>query len=108
MEGLFLRRLQLGPLANLIYLIGSEESREVGVVDPAWDVEAIVEAFKSMQDDLDREKRAFAKMWSSREQQLTRVLNNTAGMYGDIQGIVGASLPRIDMLEIESTPLLEN
>ncbi len=44
MEGLFLRRLQLGPLANLIYLIGSEESREVGVVDPAWDVDAIVKA----------------------------------------------------------------
>ena len=56
-----------------------------------------------MQDDLEKEKRAFQKMWSSREQQLMRVLNNTAGMYGDIQGIVGASLPKIDTLELETT-----
>ncbi len=72
-------------------------------------VEAIVEAFQAMQADLDREKRAFQKMWASREQQLGRVLNNTAGMYGDIQGIVGASLPKIDTLELEAAtpPLLE-
>jgi glyoxylase-like metal-dependent hydrolase (beta-lactamase superfamily II) len=44
MEGLYLKRLQLGPLANLIYLIGSAESKEVAVVDPAWDVDAIVRA----------------------------------------------------------------
>lgn len=64
-------------------------------------VESIVEAFKSMQDDLDKEKRAYQKMWAAREQQLMRVLNNTAGMYGDIQGIVGASLPKIETLELE-------
>lgn len=44
MEGLYLRRLELGPLANLIYLIGSAETKEVAVVDPAWDVDAIVRA----------------------------------------------------------------
>lgn len=64
-------------------------------------VEAIVEAFRTMQEELDREKRAFQKMWASREQQLLRVLNNTVGMYGDIQGIVGAALAKIETLELE-------
>src|SRR5687767_6748494 len=44
MGELYLRRMELGPLANLIYLIGSAETREVAVVDPAWDVDAIVAA----------------------------------------------------------------
>ncbi len=38
----YLRQVELGPLANFIYLIGSRATREVAVVDPAWDVEAIL------------------------------------------------------------------
>lgn len=44
MAEIYLRRMELGPLANLVYLIGSKETREVAVVDPAWDVDAIVQA----------------------------------------------------------------
>ncbi|MGZ3688504.1 MAG: DUF2130 domain-containing protein [Bdellovibrionota bacterium] len=69
-------------------------------------VEAIVESFKSMQEDLEREKRAFQKIWASRQQQIDRVITNTVGMYGDIQGIVGATLPRIESLELEGQPAL--
>ncbi|MBW2637012.1 MAG: DUF2130 domain-containing protein, partial [Deltaproteobacteria bacterium] len=46
-------------------------------------VEAIVEAFVTMKKDLDQEKRAMTKIWSKREKQIERVINNTAGMYGD-------------------------
>lgn len=63
-------------------------------------VEAIVESFKSMKEDLDHEKRAMTKIWAKREKQIERVITNTASMYGDMQGIVGASLPQIKMLEI--------
>ena len=65
-------------------------------------VEAIVESFKSMQVDLEKEKRAIQKSWATREQQINRVLLSTAGMYGDIQGIVGISLPKIESLELDN------
>jgi hypothetical protein len=64
-------------------------------------VEGIVEAFKSMKEDLDQEKRAITRTWAKREKQIERVINNTAGMYGDIQGIIGASLPEIKILELD-------
>jgi len=75
------------------YLSGSEFRQRV---------EAIVEAFVSMKDDLDKEKRSMMKTWSKREKQIERVINNTAGMYGDMQGIIGASLPEIKSLEMET------
>lgn len=68
-------------------------------------IETIVESFRTMQEDLDREKRSIQKTWAARDQQLVRVLTSTVGMYGDIQGIVGASLPKIASLELDSPPL---
>jgi hypothetical protein len=65
-------------------------------------IETIVESFRTMQEDLDKEKRVIQKGWAAREQQLVRVLTSTVGMYGDIQGIVGASLPKIAALELEA------
>jgi len=62
-------------------------------------VEAIVEAFVSMKGDLEREKRATIKTWAKREKELDRVIVNTSGMYGDLQGIIGSSLTTIKQLE---------
>ena len=53
-----------------------------------------------MKEDLDKEKRAMTTIWAKREKQIERVIMNTAGMYGDMQGIIGASMPEIKMLEI--------
>ena len=68
-------------------------------------VEAIVEAFSSMQEDLAAEKKAMQRQWAKREVQLNNVLQSTAGMYGDLQGIAGKSLQEIEGL---SLPALEN
>lgn len=65
-------------------------------------VEAIVEAFSTMRKDLDVERKAITKQWAKREEQLTRVMTATVGMYGDLQGIAGASLQEIDGLDIKS------
>lgn len=48
-------------------------------------IQNIVEAFQTLKDELDREKRAMETIWSRREKQLERVIKNTAGMYGDMQ-----------------------
>jgi hypothetical protein len=61
-------------------------------------VQAIVEAFTTMQDDLAAEKKALQKQWAKREMQLDRLMNATVGMYGDLQGIAGRSLEEIEGL----------
>ncbi|MBI5847188.1 MAG: DUF2130 domain-containing protein [Nitrospirae bacterium] len=66
-------------------------------------VEAIVEAFVTIKADLDKEKRATTKMWAKRERQIEKVIMSTSGMYGDMQGIIGSSLPEIKMLDLEAS-----
>jgi hypothetical protein len=68
-------------------------------------VEAIVEKFGEMREDLDRERKAMTKMWAKREAQINGVIEATAGMYGDLQGIAGRSLQEIEGL---SHPALED
>jgi len=65
-------------------------------------LEAIVEAFSSMQEDLDKEKRAITKQWAKREEQIDRVMQATVGMYGDLQGIAGKTLQEIEGLELRA------
>ena len=70
-------------------------------------VEAIVEAFSTMQEDLDREKRVIMKQWAKRGEQIERVMGATVGMYGDLQGIAGKSLQEIEGLELKSLGLTD-
>lgn len=65
-------------------------------------VEAIVEAFSSMQEDLDKERKVITKQWDKREAQIERVMTATVGMYGDLQGIAGKSLQEIEGLEFSA------
>ncbi|AEJ00838.1 Protein of unknown function DUF2130 [Nitrosomonas sp. Is79A3] len=65
-------------------------------------VEAIVEAFSTMQEDLDKERKAIMKQWAKREEQIERVMGATVGMYGDLQGIAGKSLQEIKGLEFSA------
>jgi hypothetical protein len=65
-------------------------------------VEAIVEAFTSMQEDLDKERKVIMKQWAKRDEQIERVMGATIGMYGDLQGIAGKSLQEIEGLELKA------
>ncbi len=72
-------------------------------------VEGIVEAFVTLREDLEVEKRSTQRMWAKREKQLDRATAQTAGMYGDLSGIIGATLPAIEALsipKIESSPAI--
>ncbi|MEN8107501.1 MAG: DUF2130 domain-containing protein [Pseudomonadota bacterium] len=69
-------------------------------------VEAIVETFVGMQEQLNKEKRAYARLWKEREKQIERIIENTAGMYGDVRGLIGSSVPEIQALTLEGDELL--
>ena len=73
------------------YLSGSEFRHRV---------EGIVEAFVSMKEDLDSEKRSMQRIWSKREKQLERAISQTAGLHGDLTGIIGGNIPLIEQLSL--------
>lgn len=65
-------------------------------------VQAIVEGFSSMKEDLDKERKVIMKQWAKREEQIDRVMMATVGMYGDLQGIAGKTLQEIEGLELQA------
>jgi hypothetical protein len=62
-------------------------------------VEAMVEAFAAMRQDLEQERRAAERAWCRRSKQIDAVTFNVSGMYGDLQGLLPA-LPAIGLLEL--------
>ncbi len=42
-ETIYLKQMELGPMQNFIYLVGDPATRECVVVDPAWEIETIVQ-----------------------------------------------------------------
>jgi len=64
-------------------------------------IEGIIEAFTSMQEQLNKERRAMEKHWKQREKEIERVVKNTVGLYGDMQGIIGGQIPAIPALELD-------
>jgi hypothetical protein len=66
-------------------------------------VAAIVEAFSALQSSLSRERVAMERIWKEREKQIERALAGTAGMYGEVRGILGSSLPSVPALELDPT-----
>lgn len=63
-------------------------------------IQAIVEKFSDMHDDLEKERKTMTKQWAKREGQIRGVIEATAGMYGDLQGIAGKTLQEIDGLDM--------
>ena len=71
----------------------------VNSVEFAHRVEGIVEAFNALNEDLEREKRWFAQKWARQEKEIRKIVDNTHGMYGELQGVTGRALPEIKALE---------
>ena len=53
----YFKQLQLGPMQNFVYLIGDPQTHEAAVVDPGWDVPAIL---RVAEEDGYRITKAFA------------------------------------------------
>ncbi|MGD0877008.1 MAG: DUF2130 domain-containing protein [Anaerolineales bacterium] len=63
-------------------------------------IEAMVESFQGMRDDLNKERQMMEKQWAKRDKQIELVVQNVSGMYGDMHAIVGQALPKIRKLEL--------
>lgn len=65
-------------------------------------IEAIVEGYRGMKEDLESERRAMEKIWAKREKQINLITFNLAGMHGEMEALAGDSLPNVKLLEMES------
>lgn len=63
-------------------------------------IEAIVEGFTQMKNDLESEKRSMQRIWKQREKQIDKVVTNTIDMYGSIKGIAGNAIQTVKALEL--------
>jgi len=68
-------------------------------------VEALVEVYKEMQEQVLKERIAYERIWKKREGQIARLIGATASVVGSIQGKAGAGVLQVkglDLFELES------
>ena len=41
-QELILQQIEIGPMKNFVYVVGSASTREVALVDPAWDIDGLL------------------------------------------------------------------
>lgn len=63
-------------------------------------IEVWLEYFTSRQKEINIEKAYFTKKWEKEEKSIQKIYLNTSGIYGDLQGLIGTALPKIEMLEL--------
>jgi len=67
-------------------------------------VQAIVEKWEALQDDLNKERKFLLKQWAKRDAEIQGAIAATIGIYGDVQGIAGQVMPDIEGLEVPQLP----
>jgi hydroxyacylglutathione hydrolase len=50
MRSIYLKQLELGPMQNFVYVLADNQTREAVIVDPAWEIDRLVEVLEA--DDL--------------------------------------------------------
>jgi len=73
------------------YLISNEFRQRLEV----W-----IEYFKDRREEVEKERAYFMKKWEKEDKNILKVFQNTAGMYGDLQGLIGGALPKVQYLEL--------
>lgn len=68
-------------------------------------MEAVIETYLGLNDQITKEKMAFEKQWKQREMQLNKMYRSILQIAGSIAGIAGQSMPQIkgiDLGQLES------
>ncbi len=78
-------------MAQVYNYLSSDEFR--------YKIQSIAETFITIREQLEQEKRAYTKHWSSREMQIKRLTEGTVSIVGDLQGLMGNSMPAIEGME---------
>lgn len=63
-------------------------------------VQAIIDSYQSLSEDLVTEQRWFEKKWARQERMIKSIMSNTSGMYGELQGIMGKELAEPEEMKL--------
>jgi hypothetical protein len=63
-------------------------------------VQGICEKVDTMKETLESEKRALQKNWKKRESEIEQISLYMSEMYGELEGVIGKALPRVEALEL--------
>lgn len=91
-----LRQSEVGKNQKMDALYGYLTSHEF-----AQRIESIIESFDIMEEQINTERKAFERQWSTREKLLGQVMKSTVGLHGDLKGIIGYSLPDVKGLQLD-------
>jgi hypothetical protein len=83
---------------------GKEEKKEIlwnylTSIEFKQRVEAIYESYSGLTIELQKEKDWFTHKWAREEKNISLIKDNLLGMHGDLEGIVGKTLPELDQLK---------
>lgn len=111
--GLILRNLLIEISVVKSSEIGKQEKKELlwnytKSIEFRHRLEAIKDAMDLARDNLEKEKEYFRRKWARDDKSLTLLSENLLGMHGDLQAIVGKSLPEITGLKMLPEEKQEN
>lgn len=63
-------------------------------------IEAFYDAYSQLKDDLKKEQEWFRRKWAKQDKNIAQLSESILGFHGDLQGIIGKSLPEIKGMEL--------
>ena len=64
-------------------------------------VEALIGSYLELKEEFEKERRAVQRRWAKQDKCLQRMMESTATMYGDFQGIIGSAVEDLPLLEYD-------
>lgn len=90
-------------------IVGRQDKKEVlwnylTSIEFKQRIEAFYDAYSQLKDDLKKEQEWFRRKWAKQDKNVTQLADSILGFHGDLQGIIGKSLPEIKGLEMLPSP----
>ncbi|MCL4397996.1 DUF2130 domain-containing protein [Patescibacteria group bacterium] len=63
-------------------------------------VEAMMDSYQFILEDIEKEKRWFSSKWARQEKSVRTLMEQTGAIHGELAGIVGSALPTVKSLEL--------
>ncbi len=105
---LALRKILLELAAVKSSIVGRQDKKEIlwnylTSIEFKQRIDAFYDAYTQIRDDLKKEQEWFRRKWAKEEKNITQLVDSILGFHGDLQGIIGKSLPDIKGLAVLSS-----
>jgi len=103
--GLAMRKSLIEISAVKSSIVGRHEKKEIlwsylNSVEFKHRLDAFYDAYSQLKDDLKKEQEWFRRKWAKQDKNIQQLSDSIFGIHGDLQGIIGKSLPEIKGLEM--------